>query len=142
MALVGKWTKYESKESETETEIVKISYPSELPEGHPDFEKAGTEEEIEVPKIDVIETIYDSVYAVVHSVNSWKDNTNNETDTLFNICYRVYESEQDRLSDYNSFIYEEHLIGQKVDYTLDKSEIQQAYDLVNIVRGFEELIIG
>ena len=48
MALVGKWTQYESKESETETQIVKISYPAELPEDHPEFEKAGTEEEIEV----------------------------------------------------------------------------------------------
>ena len=140
MALVGKWTQYESKESETETQIVKISYPAELPEDHPEFEKAGTEEEIEVPKMDVIETIYDSVYAVVHSVNSWKQNINGETDTLFNICYRVYQSEQDRLSDYNSFIYEDHLHCQKIDYNLDKSEIQQAYNLVNIVSGFEELI--
>jgi len=140
MALIGKWIKYESKESETETQIVKISYPAELPEGHSDFDKAGTEEEIEVPKMDIIETIYDSVYVVVHSVNSWKQNINGKTDTLFNICYRVYQSEQDRLSDYDSFIYQEHLHAQKIDYTLNKLEIHQAYDLVNIVAGFEELI--
>jgi len=140
MALIGKWTKIEYIESETETTLQTITYPSELPEKDPDFDKAGSTEEVEVPKIDIIETVYEDVYVVVHSINSWKQNINKKTDTLFNICYRVYKSKQDRLSDYGSFIYEEHLNAQKIDYTLDKLEIHQAYDLVNIVRGYEELI--
>lgn len=140
MALVGKWTKIERIQSETETEIATINYPAELPEGHPDFDKAGTTEEIEVPKIDVIETIFENVYVVVHSINSWKQIIEDKTDTLFNICYRVYESKENRLNDYNSFIYEEHIVSTKVDYALEESEIQQAYKLVNVEQGFEELI--
>jgi len=140
MALVGKWTKIEYIESETETTLQTITYPSELSEGHPDFDKSGSTEEVEVPKIDIIETVYEDVYVVVHSVNSWKQNINGETDTLFNICYRVYKSKQERLDNYSSFIYEEHILSQNVDYSLKDSEIQQAYKLVNLEQGFEKLI--
>lgn len=140
MALVGKWTKIEQVQSETETEIIKIDYPAELPEVHPYFDKAGTTEEIEVPKIDITETVFDDVYVVVHCINSWKHIINDKTDTLFNICYRIYNSKEDRLNDYNSFVYEEHIVSTKVDYTLDKSEIEQAYKLVNLEQGLEELI--
>ena len=140
MALVGKWTKIEQVQSETETEIVTINYPAELPEGHPDFDKAGTTEEIEVPKIDTVETVFEDVYTVVHSVNSWKQPIDGNTNTLFNICYRIYNSKEDRVNDYNSFIYEEHIASVKVDYNLEENEIQQAYKLVNLEQGLEELI--
>lgn len=140
MALVGKWTKIEQVQSETETEILTINYPAELPEGHPDFNKAGTTEEIEVPKIDIIETIFEDVYVVVHTINSWKHIAQDETKTLFNITFRVYESKEHRKIDYNSFLHQNDLISQTVNYSLDKNEIQQAYDLIKIKQGFEELI--
>ena len=140
MALVGKWTKIEQVQSETETEIVTINYPAELPEDHPEFEKAGTEEEIEVPKIDIIETIFEDVYVVVHSINSWKHIVEGKTKSLFNITFRVYESKEIRENDYNNYLQEPFIISQEVDYTLDKNEIQQAYDLIKIKQGYEELI--
>lgn len=140
MALVGKWTKIEQVQSETETEIVTIDYPAELPEGHPDFDKAGTTEDIEVPKMDIVETVFEDVYVIIHSVNSWKQKVVEENKTLFNICFRIYESKDDRLNDNNSFIFEEHILGQEVDYSLSENEIQQAYSLLNIQQGFEELI--
>ena len=139
MALVGKWTKIEYIQSETETEIQTITYPVELPEGHPDFDKAGTTEEIEVPKINKVETVFENVYCVVHSINSWKQKIIEENKTLFNICFRVYASKEDRLNDNNSFIFEEHIISREVDYSLKENEIQQAYSLLNIQQGFEEL---
>ena len=140
MALVGKWIKIEQVQSETETKKVTIDYPAELPEGHSDFDKAGTTEEIEVPKVDIVETVFEDVYVVVHSINSWKHIFDGSTETLFNICYRIYNSKENRLSDYNSFIHENHILSVKVDYTLEESEIQQAYKLVNSQQGFEELI--
>jgi len=140
MALVGKWTKFEQVQSETETQIVKIDYPADLPEGHPDFDKAGTTEEIETPKIDIIETDYEDVYCVVHSVNSWKLISHEGPKTLFNICYRVYNSKEDRLNNYDSSIFERHILGQSLDYSLQENEIQQAYKLVVLERGCEELI--
>lgn len=140
MALVGKWTKIEYIQSETETEIVKIDYPAELPEAHLDFDKAGTTEEIEVPKIDIIETVFKGVYVVVHSINSWKHIVEGKTKNLFNITFRVYESKEIRENDYNNYLQEPFIISQSVDYTLDKNEIQQAYDLIKIKQGYEELI--
>tara|TARA_R110000772_G_scaffold111680_6_gene215769 strand:+ start:5195 stop:5629 length:435 start_codon:yes stop_codon:yes gene_type:complete len=142
MALIGKWTKIEQVASETEKQLVTIKYPSAEIMGaeHPDINKADTKEEIEVPKIDIIETVYDSVYSIVHSINSWKQPINGKTETLVNICYRVYNSKEDRLDNYNSFIYENHLISQKIDYTTNKSDIEQSYDLVNSIQGFDELL--
>jgi len=139
MALVGKWTKIEQVQSETETEIQTITYPAELPEGHPDFDKVGTTEEIEIPKIDIVETVFEDVYAIVYSVNSWKQKVMEENKTLFNIYYRVYQSKDDRLND-NSFIFEGDIISQEVDYSLKENETQQAYLLLNQKQGFEELI--
>jgi len=140
MALIGKWTKIEQVQSETETEIITINYPAELPEGHPDFDKAGTTEDVEFPKRDFIETVFNDVYVVVHSTNCWKHIIGDETEPLLNICYRIYNSKEDRLKDYDSFIYEDHIVSVKVDYTLKESEIQQAYKIVNSQQGFEELI--
>jgi hypothetical protein len=140
MALLGKWTKIEQVQSETETEKVKIEHPAELPKGHPDFDKAGTTEEIEVPKIDIVETVFEDVYVIVNSINSWKHIIDGETKTLFNITFRVYESKEHRESDFNNYLQEPFILSQSVDYSLDKNEIQQAYDLIKIKQGFEELI--
>jgi hypothetical protein len=136
MALVGKWTKIEKVQTnETVQEV--ISYPI-FEEGHHLFDKSGTTETVEVPKMETIETVYDNVYVVVHSINSWKSYGGVETMTLFNICFRVYNNQQDRLTDYDSFIYEDHLVGKELKY--DTKEIEQAYALVNNVQGFEELV--
>ena len=140
MALVGKWTKIEKKESETEKEIVTVSYPKDLPQDHPSFDKAGTTEKIEVPKIDTLETVFDDVYVVVHSVNSWKQIIDAENKTLFNVCFRVYESKDHRVNNYDYFVFEDHIIGQEMDYNINKNEIQQAYSVINTKQGFEELI--
>ena len=142
MALVGKWTKIEQVASETETQLVTIEYPSAeiLGEDHPDFEKAGTTEEVEYPVIEKKETVYKSVYLVIHSINSWKHLFEDGTKTLFNICFRVYETKEQRQSDYTSFIYEEHLNANILDYTLDESEIQQAYNIIKLKDGFQELV--
>lgn len=139
MALVGKYTKYEIVET-GETEIQTIEYPSNLPEGHPDFDKAGAIEEVEQPVIEVIPSIYENAYVVVHAIQNWKVSNKDEGDkTLFNITYRVYESEQDRLIDLDSYIVQEGVLSQEIDYNSDKNEKQQAYELVKTAQGCEEL---
>jgi len=140
MALVGKWTKTEKIQSETETEIVTVNYPSELPDGHPDFEKAGTTEEIESPIYDTVSTEYDNAYITVHSINSWKFQARGKNETLFNITYRVYESKSDRENDINSHLYQDFVSSQTLDFTSNKNDTEQAYDILKTVGGFEELI--
>tara|TARA_R110001632_G_C11333560_1_gene416769 strand:- start:1062 stop:1466 length:405 start_codon:yes stop_codon:yes gene_type:complete len=131
MALVGKYTKYDVIDT-GETEIQTIEYPLGA-------EKEGVIEEVEVPKSIVNETIYNNAYAVVHSINSWKNVTKDGTDTLFNITYRVYESKNHRINDYDLYILQEYTNAYSVDYSLEKTEIQQAYDILSITQGFEQL---
>lgn len=142
MALVGKWTKIEFIESLTETETVTITYPSaeEIGEDSSLIDKAGTTEEKTVPIQERILTVYNDAYTVIHSINSWKHIMGEETKSMFNITYRVYESKQHRTNDYNSYLKEDFIVSQEIDYTLKESEIQQAYNLLKQVAGCEELI--
>jgi len=139
MALVGKYTKYEIVDT-GETEMQTVEYPSDLPEGHPDFDKAGTSEEVEVPVFDSISTDYEDVYVTVHCLMSWKFKSKQEDKTLFNITYRVYENKEDRTNDIDSHIVQEFVSNQEIDYSSEKNEIQQAYELVKTSLGCDELI--
>ena len=142
MALVGKWTKIEQVASETETQLVTIQHPSKEIMGadHPDIDKAGTTEEVEVPVVETLETIFENAYVVVHSINSWKHIQGEETKPLFNITYRVYETKENRTNDYENYILQDYIVGQEVNYSIEKNEVEQAYDFVKTVQGFEELI--
>lgn len=139
MALVGKYINYESVDT-GKTKINTIEYPSDLPEGHPYLDKAGTIEEEEVPVYETVSTIYEDTYVTVHSITTFKHFTNEGNVTLANINYRIYESKNKRLKDIEDVIHQDHLVSQKIDYTLGKNEMEQAYELVKTVQGCEELI--
>lgn len=143
MALVGKWTQYISEESETETQITTIKYPSPeaMGEDHPDIENAGKEIEKKVPKIVVSETIHEDVYVIVYAINAFKNiEYIGSPRNQMNICYRVYESKEVAKADPFDFIYENHLIKEKVDLSESNKNItEQAYDYLKITPGFEDL---
>lgn len=139
MALIGKYTKHESVNT-GETEILTIEYPANLAKNHPDYKKRGTTEEVEVNKTDLIETVYESVYLTVHSVTSWKFKTNEGSQTLANINFRIYKNKEDRINDLESVLHQDHLVSQVIDYSLEENEIQQAYNIVKATQGCEELI--
>lgn len=140
MALVGKYTKYEIVET-GETEIQTVEYPSNLPEDHPDFDKAGTTEEVEVPIQQINSTVYDNAYVTVQAMQTWKHyNEMQGNKTLFNITYNVYESEESRINDINSYIHQDYIDAQYVDYDSEELEIQQAYKIIKTAQGCEELI--
>ena len=144
MALVGKWTKIEQVASETETQLVTVEYPSEdlIPEDHPDFDKAGTTEEIEVPVMESKETVFDDVYIIVYSLNHFKaKEIGLRTRNQVNICWRVYENKEKSLENPFDFIYENHIISKNIDLSeTNKSINEQAYDYLKEIRGLEELI--
>ena len=139
MALVGKYIKYESVDT-GKTEINKIEYPIDLEEGHPDFKKAGTTEEVESSVYDIISTEYENAYVTVHSINSWKFKSEEKDETLFNITYRVYENKYSREIDINSHIKEDYIHAQTLDFKSNKNDTQQAYELLKTAQGCEELI--
>jgi hypothetical protein len=75
MALVGDLIKYDVIQSETETETISITYPDNLPLNDPNYDLRGETVDVEVPKNIETEQIYNNVYVVVHSINSWKQKT-------------------------------------------------------------------
>lgn len=140
MALIGKYTKYETVDT-GETEIQTVEYPSDLPADHPDFDKAGTSEEVEVPVYETTAIVYENTYVTVQAINSWKLNVGELGDkNFFNITYRVYENEESRVGDLESYFVQDFIATQVIDYASNKSEIQQAYELVKTAQGCEELI--
>lgn len=139
MALVGDWIKTEYIESETEKQKVEVFYPENLTELDDNYEKRGTSEQIEVPVMNKKETVFKDVYVTVHSMHSFKFISDGSHKTLYNITFRVYKSKQDRFEDINSFIYQDVVDSQEINYNLNKKEIEQAYDVVKTVQGFEQL---
>lgn len=139
MALVGTWIKTEYIESETEKEKVEVFYPKNLTELDDNYEKRGTTEYIDVPLMKKEETVFKDVYVTVHSMHSFKFIADGKHKTLYNITYRVYKTKEDRLNDINSFIYQDVIDSQEINYNLNKKEIEQAYDIVKTVQGFEQL---
>lgn len=140
MALVGNLIQTEYIESETEKKTVEIFYPKNLNKLDDNYKKRGTSEQIEVPLTEIKENIIEDVYVTVHSMHSFKFFADGEHKTLYNITYRVYKSKQDRMNDINSFIHQNVIDSQEINYDLDKKEIQQAYEIVKTVQGFENLI--
>ena len=140
MALIGDCKTFSSYESDTETQTITVSYPENIPEGSEVYEKRGTEEEVVVPLLIEEETLHTNVYVIVHSINSWKSFNGSEKITLMNICYRAYDSKESRESNYDSYIFEDHLIGQSMYYTDNISEIEHAYKLVNTTKGLDLLV--
>ena len=139
MALVGKYTKYDVIDT-GETEIQTIEYPNNLPDGHPDFNKAGTKEEVERPVYENISTDYQDAYVTVQAVQIFKHKAEDDSKNLFNITYRVYENKDDKINDLNSYIKQDFIVAQEIDYLSGKNETTQAYELVKMAQGCEELV--
>ena len=140
MALVGKYTKYETVET-GETEIHTIEYPSAeiMGENHPNIDKAGTIEEFENPILELKTEVLKCVYNC-SLFNYFKHITNEGNVTLTNINYRIYKSKNNRLNNIEDVIHQDHLVSQKIDYTLGKNEMEQAYELIKTIQGCEELV--
>lgn len=102
MALVGNYKKFTYTESETDTESVSITYPADLPENDPNYDKRGTTETIEVPVMESSEEIIENVYLVVMGTSLEK---NQNSGYNFTYAYRYYANEEDRNQDINSHLF-------------------------------------
>jgi len=95
MGLIGKYTHIENQVVEGETQIVTIEHPKNLDENDRDFEKAGTTEELEVPKVIQILTDYEEAYINIKATTTFKYYQRDKT--VLNITYEVFKSKQDRI---------------------------------------------
>ena len=145
MALVGTYKKFTQKESETETRTVTVKYPKDLPQDSPIFEKAGTEEQVEVPvMIDEI-TEFKDCYLIVRSVALHQIvGSDNVKNVHMNIMYSIYQNKDDKTNNFFNPLLEGDIdsIPSNFDdesfYT--KNIMSHAYELLKKELGFEELI--
>lgn len=69
MALTGTYIHKEIVPSETEFQELTVTYPEELPEDSPEYEKRGTTETIQVPLPEEKETIFEDIYLIVRAAS-------------------------------------------------------------------------
>lgn len=144
MGLIGNFSLFTYKPSDTETQTIIVKYPDEIPPDSPDVGKEGTTEEITMPIMDEIEQVFENKYININSINVFKikqfvEGGVLEDKTMINFCYRAYDSLQDRLNDLQSFIYEEHSQIYELPKN-GKSEVENAYEFLKQIKGFGGLL--
>ena len=145
MALVGTYKKFTEVESKTETRTVTVKYPKDLPHDSPDFEKAGTEEQTEVPLMIEEVTEYPNSYVIIRSVALHQIvGSDSLKNVHMNIMYSIYQSKDDKTDNFFNPLLQGDIdsIPSNFDdesfYT--KNIMSHAYELLKKELGFEELI--
>lgn len=152
MALVGTFKRYHFVESETETETFTFTVPSDLPEGHPDYEFRGQEKSFTQPLMieELLETV-ENAYVIVKAVaihlednNRLPEEIDNNLAKAFrvNILYNIYVGENERkLNFYTPYIADQNAEVFYIDLSeIDNSNmLSWAYNKLKTIRGFEEL---
>ena len=92
MALVGtvKFYRYEPDLENGETSLV--TYPEDIPETHPNYDKRGTEEEVTTyPDIRVLDNEIEDAYVIIKmcAMHLQGDNAGSHNNKHFNVFYRV-----------------------------------------------------
>lgn len=154
MALKGDITIYWQEEHPTEKKFTTIKYPDadKMDPEDPNFEKAGTEEEIAEPVFIGMEKEFKDVYVVIRTYALMKvespmnlyDRDGEFVEAIlnkqwnFNLRYTVYESAEAKRQNPENYILEnftEHLLS---DEQLDLTAL--GYSKLKQVKGFEKLI--
>lgn len=138
MALSGSWIKYEYTAHETEVEISTVTYPENLGENHPYYDKRGTTETTENPVLVESSTTYEGVYIVISACSAQKLGT----ELVLNYIYKIYNSQEERNEDpqfVNPF-YENHVTTNYDPDGVITNIHTLSYNHLNSTRGFENLI--
>lgn len=150
MALKGKFTDYKHNSGKTEEKTYTVSYPSNLPEGHPNYDKRGTEEDV-TQTFPIYESkVYNDVYVnisqvTVHRRFSYASEEDAEADKKtkyydIQFTYWIYESEEKaKTADGHDYMFRE--VIDHYGYDGDHSKLFEfAYNSLNNLKGFEELV--
>ena len=104
MALRGNYIKYTYSNHPTETTNHVVTYPSDLSEDHPDYDKRGTSESFQEPVIVEETETLENIYLVVTGVSIEKHLF---TEGHFvGYAYRVYPSQESRNENIENYIWQ------------------------------------
>lgn len=142
MALSGNFTRVTYLPS-SETSSVNITYPAELPESDPNYDKRGTTELTTGYATVKSTTDYSNIYLAVRSIVVNATDVNTDPDTMgklikYETNYRVYESEATRRADQNDYLFQD--FTHDITYNASQDLFDQAYTHLKSLEGFENLI--
>lgn len=137
MALKGDitWTTVEFSETETQDQI--ITYPDEMNENNPQYDKRGTTETVQVPKEIYNSTSYTDVYLYVKSIQMHTTIEDNKKIEYIHYHYAGYESKETRDADNENFLF--FSSNQLYNYNHNSNLWTQCYDQLKLREDFADL---
>ena len=112
MALKGTYKVFTYTNHPTDTVVQTITYPQEMLEDDPDYDKRGTSEEITVPEIVETVTLHENVFVAVQGTSiSVLVNTPDIKSVDLSSVYRVYSSEEAAKENWDDYLFENNVFG-------------------------------
>ena len=144
MALQGNYTHYTYENHPTETVTQTITYPSDLPEGHENYDKMGTTEEVTVPSIVETPTTYENCVIGLRTVNTFvmRNDGSESKNKIVNLSYdfRIYASLEDKENYFNENFLAEYTHFSDQAYSPTENAWEIAYNEIKASKGGSELI--
>jgi len=134
MALTGSLNLYTAVDTGL-SESVTLTYPSDLPSNHPNYDKRGTTETLKVPEVRVDTASYDDVYINIHDANISLITGQHELHST----YRIYGSEASKSLDKENYLFQGETSVGIWDWDNDTNPYSKAYTHLKTQGGWENL---
>ena len=144
MALSGNYIHKTYSNHPTETETIKVTYPSDLPEDHIHYKFRGQTITETAQKTVVEEELYDNIYFIINTVTIYPgyrtriDFPTDPDNWVVEAYYRVYESRDNRINDYENFLLDASEHFHNID--IEQNIFPQLYTKFKTISGLENLI--
>jgi len=154
MALIGDYTKYWLEDDQQEVREVVVTYPSILPEQHPDYDKRGVTETIIEPVTVEKSQTWENVYIVIRTYAIEKEEIPHfeevsmetpddpvtpiglEKGWRMSLRYAVYANKEDKLMSPENYILQDHAYIELPP--INESIFKLGYSSLKQQRGFEQ----
>lgn len=143
MAIIGTFTHWANHTNEFTSREIEVSHPSDLPEGHPDYDKRGTTEILEVQDPVITSVEHQNVYCNISQVTVNRRlflDADGITQKFYEIQYAiwVFESEQAYLNGDNAFY--NYIVSNELYEGNHNNIFEDAYSRLKQRKGFEEMV--
>jgi|TARA_B100001094_G_scaffold269255_1_gene273359 hypothetical protein len=137
MALQGDITWTTVKYSSTEFEDQVITYPDEMNENDPNYDKAGTSETVQVEKQIITIKDYDDVYLWVKQIDVIYNYNGENKNEGIHYHIAAYNSKEERNEDQENFLF--HYVRELHNVNKDANLWQQCYNDLKSDETFSNL---
>ena len=143
MAIIGTFHHWANHTDEFTTQIIEVTYPNDLPEDDPDYDKRGTTEQVEAQNPVMTAVHYPGAYANISQITvnrKFVYNEENDLIKIYEIQYTIFVySSKDSYEDGVPEIYRHPIYNEL--YEGDHNNIfEYAYNSLKQRQGFEDMI--